>query len=92
MPHLSETSRFLQSSSFWEALCALIGQLSSVLWMAEYLKRVTEMLHPLSYLETHNIPTTWRRRQQYYSKNKSYAFFLCVYICAVLRKSFHTLT
>ncbi len=50
MPHLSETRRFLQSSSFWEALCALIGQLSSVLWMAEYLKRVTEMLHPLSYL------------------------------------------
>ncbi len=47
MLRLSETRRFLQSSSFWEARCALIGQLSSALWLAEYLKRVTEMLHPL---------------------------------------------
>ncbi len=46
---LSETRRFLQSSSFWKARCALIGQLSSALWLAEYLKRVTEMLHPLPY-------------------------------------------
>ncbi len=37
----------LQSSSFWEARCALIGQLSSALWLDEYLKRVTEMLRPL---------------------------------------------
>ncbi len=36
----------LQSSSFWEARCALIGQLSGVLWLAEYLKRVTEMYAP----------------------------------------------
>ncbi len=47
MLRLSETCRFLQSSSFWEARCALIGQLSSVLRLAEYLKRVTEMLRPL---------------------------------------------
>ncbi len=47
MPRLSETRRFLQSSSFWEARCALIGQLSSALWLAEYLKRETEMLRPL---------------------------------------------
>ncbi len=47
MLHLSETCRFLQSSSFWEARCALIGQLSSALWLAEYLNRVMEMLHPL---------------------------------------------
>ncbi len=47
MPRLSETHRFLQSSSFWEARCALIGQLSSALWLAEYLKRVMEMLRPL---------------------------------------------
>ncbi len=33
--------QFLQSSSFWEARCALIGQLSSALWLAEYLKRET---------------------------------------------------
>ncbi len=48
--HLCSTflkRRFLQSSSFWEARCALIGQLSSLLWLAEYLKRVTEMLRPL---------------------------------------------
>ncbi len=45
----SETRRFLQSSSFWEARCALIGQLSSALWLAEYLKRETEMLCPSPY-------------------------------------------
>ncbi len=39
MVRLSETCRFLQSSSFWEARCALIGQLSGALWLAEYLKR-----------------------------------------------------
>ncbi len=44
---LSETCRFLQSSPFWEARCSLIGQLSSALWLAEYLKCVTEMLRPL---------------------------------------------
>ncbi len=49
MPRLSETRRFLQSSSFWEARRALIGQLSSALWLAEYLKRVTEMLRPSPY-------------------------------------------
>ncbi len=47
MPRLFETHTFLQSSSFWEARCALIGQLSSALWLAEYLKCVTEMLRPL---------------------------------------------
>ncbi len=47
MPRLSETRRFLQRSSFWEARRALIGQLSSALWLAEYLKRETEMLSPL---------------------------------------------
>ncbi len=47
MPRLSETRRILQSSSFWEARRALIGQLSSALWLAEYLKRETEMLRPL---------------------------------------------
>ncbi len=36
MLRLSETRRFLQSSSFWEARRALIGQLSSALWLAEY--------------------------------------------------------
>ncbi len=46
MPHLSETCRFLQSSSFWKARCALIGQLSSALWLAEYLKHEMDMLHP----------------------------------------------
>ncbi len=55
MPRLSETQRFLQSSSFWKAQCALIGQLSSTLWLAEYLKCVTEMIRPLPYLETHSF-------------------------------------
>ncbi len=48
MPRISET--LLQSSSFWEARCALIGQLSCALWLAEYLKRVMELLRPLSRL------------------------------------------
>ncbi len=47
MLHLSETRRVLQCSLFWEARCALIGQLSSALWLAEYLKHVTEMLRLL---------------------------------------------
>ncbi len=51
MLRLCETRRFLQSSSFWEARCALIGHLSSALWLAEYLTRETEMLHPLPYYD-----------------------------------------
>ncbi len=50
-PRLSETRWFLQSSSLWEARCTLIGQLSSALWLAEYLKHVTEMLRPLPYFD-----------------------------------------
>ncbi len=34
-----------------EAWCALIGQLSSALWLAEYLKCETEMLRPLPYCD-----------------------------------------
>ncbi len=49
-------NQFLQSSSFWEVRCALIGQLSRALWLAEYLKRVTEMLRPLSYCDA----VSWR--------------------------------
>ncbi len=48
---VQKTLWFLQSSSFWEARRALIGQLSSALWLAEYLKRVTEMLRPLPYCD-----------------------------------------
>ncbi len=51
MPRLSETCQFLQSSSFWEVRCALIGQLSSALWLSKYLKRETEMLRPLLYCD-----------------------------------------
>ncbi len=51
MPRLSETRTFLQSSSFWEARSALIGQLSSTLWLAEYLKHETEMLRPSPYCD-----------------------------------------
>ncbi len=51
MLRLSETRRFLQSSSFCEARRALIVQLSSALWSAEYLKRETEMLRPLPYCD-----------------------------------------
>ncbi len=48
---LSETRRFLQSSSFWEARCAMIGQLFGALWLGEYLKREIEMLHPSPYCD-----------------------------------------
>ncbi len=48
--------KFLQSSSFWEARCALIGQLSSALWLAEYLKHETEMLRPSLYCDA----VSWR--------------------------------
>ncbi len=51
MLRLYETCRFLQSSLFWEARCALIGQLSGVLWLAEYLKHETEMLRSLTYCD-----------------------------------------
>ncbi len=51
MLRLSETRRFLQSPSFWEARRALIGQLFSALWLAEYLKREMEMLRPLPYCD-----------------------------------------
>ncbi len=37
---LSETQRFWQNSSFWNARWALIGQLSSAVWLAEHLKHV----------------------------------------------------
>ncbi len=87
LPCLSKTHWFLQSSLFWKAQCDLIGQLSIALWLAEYLNHVTEMLRPLPYMETHSVSTTWRWRQQYYSENKSYTFFLCINIWAVLCKS-----
>jgi len=32
---LYETRRFLPCSSFWQAWCALIGQQSSALWLAQ---------------------------------------------------------
>ncbi len=51
MLRLSEMRRFLQTSSFGDARRALIGQLSSALWLAEYLKLVTEMLRPLPYCD-----------------------------------------
>ncbi len=79
---LSETCRFLQSSSFWKARCALIGQLSGALWLAEYL-----CCSPYHIWEHTASP-----RQQYYSENKSYAFFLCVNIWVELCKSSHTVT
>ncbi len=66
MLRLSETRRFLQSSSFWEARRALIGQLSSALWLAEYLKRVTEMLRPSPYCDAMSRPfySLWSRRDE----------------------------
>ncbi len=50
-PRLSKTRQFFQSSLFWEARRALIGQVSSLLWLAEYLKCEMEMLRPLPYFD-----------------------------------------
>ncbi len=41
----------LQSLLSWEARCALIGQLSSELGLAKYLKHVMEMLRPSPYCD-----------------------------------------
>ncbi len=51
MHRLSETRTFLQSSSFWEARRAVIGQISSALWLDEYLECETEMLRPSPYCD-----------------------------------------
>ncbi len=51
MHRLSKTRTFLQSSSFWEARRAVIGQISSALWLDEYLERETEMLRPSPYCD-----------------------------------------
>ncbi len=61
MLRLSEMSRFLQSSSFSEARRALIGQLSGVLWLAEYLKRVMEMLRPSEVLYCDRVSKTLKQ-------------------------------
>ncbi len=53
--------RFLQSWTFWEARRALIGQLFSALWLAEYLKRVTEMLRHLPYCDAYPSATTQKQ-------------------------------
>ncbi len=50
-PTFLKCAVFLQSSSFWEARRALIGQLSNAFWLAEYLKLETEMLRPLPYCD-----------------------------------------
>ncbi len=51
MLHLSETRWFLQSSSFWEARRALIGQLSSVLWLAVPQAWDGNVIIPLTYCD-----------------------------------------
>ncbi len=51
MLRVSETRQFLQSSSFWEARRAVIGQISSALWLDEYLEREAEMLRPSPYCD-----------------------------------------
>ncbi len=78
---------FLKLIDFYKAQHSekrgLIGQLSSALWLAEYLKREMEMLCPL---------TIFGNTQRLHNENKSYAFFLCVNIWPVLCKSSNTVT
>ncbi len=43
MPRLSQTRHFLQSPSIRKVQSALIGQLTSALWLAEHHKHASEM-------------------------------------------------
>ncbi len=47
---------------FLKAHRSLIGQLSCALWLAEYLKRETEMLRPLPYCDA-LTPGAMRQKQ-----------------------------
>ncbi len=68
---------------FWKSLWSMYlikNKITTViLWNISNMC-VTEMLRTLPYLKTHCVSTTWRLWQQYYSENKRYAFFLCIYI------------
>ncbi len=87
---------FLKRVDFYKAQHS---EKRGVLWLASYpvhcdwpkTSGVWQMICPLPHLETHNVSRIWRRQQQYYSENKSYAFFLCVNIWPVLCKSSNTL-
>ncbi len=70
MLRLSETCWFLQSLLFWEARCALIGQLSSALWLAKYLKREMKILRPSPYCDAVS-------RREYTHKKKHYEPGIC---------------
>ncbi len=52
----------LKRVDFYKVRHALICQLSSALWLAEYLKRVMEMLRLLPYYDA--IPSATRQKQQ----------------------------
>ncbi len=59
-------SAFLKHVDFYKAQLlrtrrALIGQLSSALWLAEYLKREMEMLRPLPYCDVVSWPMTQKQ-------------------------------
>ncbi len=51
MPRLSETRRFYKAHHSEKPGMLWLAQLSSALWLAEYLKRVTEMLRPSPYCD-----------------------------------------
>ncbi len=80
MPHLSETCRFLQSSSFWKnAVCSDWPAIQCIIigWIPQ---ACDGNVTPLIILGN---------TQQYYSENKSYAFFLCgnIWVALQLQKT-----
>ncbi len=79
-PRLSETYRFLQSSSVWEPRCALIGQLSGALLLEEYLKRVMEFVYFFYYANKHTI-YRWQIKYKITKVNKTYMTAWCVCVC-----------
>ncbi len=99
MVRLSETCRILQSSSFWEARRALIGQISSAMWLAKYLKREMEMLRPLPYWDVVSRRDETKTIKLFINEafvassgdiltdyNDLYCLFAC---CAAPRKHYH---
>ncbi len=44
--HIIFHIQYIIVAPLWEARCALIGQLSGALWLAEYLKREMQTLRP----------------------------------------------
>ncbi len=91
----------LSAPQFWNATLFYKAHRSEkwgVLWLTSYqvccdwlnTSSVWQKCYAPYHIWKHSISTTLWRWQHYYSENKSYEFFLCVYIWMALFKSSHT--